>query len=185
MLKKILIGLVVVVVALAAACSAWLGYMGFFSKINVSENELGPLTIVYVTNKGPYSDISPAMMTVSEKLKADFNVTPSKGIGIYYDDPSKIKPADLRSDIGILLEGKDAAKADVVMKKMKVKIMFRKKYATAEFPIKNNMSYMIGAMKVYPVLMGYIKANGYKMTPAIEIYDIKANKITYACEIKR
>jgi DNA gyrase inhibitor GyrI len=184
MLKKLLIGLVVVIVIIAAAGAGWLSYMGYFAKVEVKEQMLGQLTFVYVPHIGSYATVGADMMNVSARLKSEFGIDSSKGMAIYYNDPSKVKEADLKSDVGCLLEGKDAAKADTVMTRMRVKILYAKRYSTSSFPIKNKMSYMMAAMKLYPALMEHMTANGYKMTPAIEIYDMAAKEITAAFEIK-
>jgi DNA gyrase inhibitor GyrI len=184
MLKKLLIGLVVVIVIIAAVGAGWLSYMGYFAKVEVKEQMLGPLTFVYVPHKGSYATVGADMMNVSARLKTEFGIDTTKGMAIYYDDPSKMKEADLKSDVGCLLEGKDAAKADKVMTRMRVKIMYAKRYATASFPLKNKMSYMMAAMKLYPALSKHIAANGYRTMPAVEIYDMPAKEITAAFEIK-
>src|SRR5271157_4836532 len=91
--------------------------------------------------------------------------------------PGNVKPEDLRSDVGFLLEGKELSRAGAIMTRIKVRMIGQRNYAVAAFPIKSKMSYMMGAMRVYPVLGKYMQMKGYKMTPAIEIYDTAAKKI--------
>jgi hypothetical protein len=185
MLKKILLALVAVIVIGIAALLIYLNNYGFFSKVTIIEKDMGPLTIVYVPVKGDYAKTSgPASALVYNRLKNEFNISCEKGIGIYYDSPQTTKPEDRRSDMGCLLEGNDALKADTVMKKMRVKIFYKKKYITAEFPLKGMMSYMFSPMKVYPELNKYMAAKGYKTGPAIEIYDMPGKKIITAFERK-
>jgi hypothetical protein len=55
-----------------------------------------------------------------------------------------------------------------------------------EFPLKNSFSYMIGPMKVYPIIAKYMKEKWYTtQTPMIELYDIAAKKIYYMTEITK
>ena len=183
MLKKILIVLVVLIVIVAASAAAWLSYMGFFSKVSVTEKQMGPLTFVYMSYKGDYAKVGPVFETVRGKLAKDFNITNVKGMGIYYSDPKTTKKEDLKSDVGCLLERADALRADEIMKKMKVRIMFPKKYCTAEFPMKGQASIILGIIKVYPEITKYMQAKGYRMTPAMEIYE--KDRIVYAFEIKK
>jgi len=183
MLKKILRVLVILIVIVVVSVAAWLSYMGFFAKVTVIEKKIGPLTFVYMPFKGDYAKTVPVFEMVRSKLAKEFNVRNVTGMGIYYSDPKTTKTKDLRSDVGCLLERADALRADEIMKKMKVRIMFPKKYCTAEFPMKNQMSIILGIVKVYPEMSRYMKAKGYKMTPAIEIYE--KDRIVYAFEIKK
>jgi len=183
MLKKILMVLVILIVIVVVSAAAWLSYMGFFAKVTVIEKKMGPLTFVYMPFKGDYAKTVPVFEAVRGKLAKEFNVRNVTGMGIYYSDPKTTKTKDLKSDVGCLLERADALRADEIMKKMKVRIMFPKNYCTAEFPMKGQASIILGIIKVYPEIAGYMKAKGYRMTPAIEIYE--GDRIIYAFEIKK
>jgi hypothetical protein len=55
-----------------------------------------------------------------------------------------------------------------------------------EFPLKNSLSYMIGPMKVYPVIAKYMKDKGYNNeVPMVELYDMMAKKIYYIANITK
>lgn len=184
MLKKILIGLVIVLLVVGVGVYYWMSSNQAFEKVTVSEMNVGPLTFVYTAHKGEYSKISGDMMMLSQKI-SKYNCDLNKGFAIFYDNPQVTKKDDLRSDVGFLLEGKDANKMNEIMKTTKVRWIGPKRYVTATFPLKSNMSYMIGAIKVYPELMKYMTIKGYKATPSFEMYDIQAKMILYGCEIKR
>lgn len=183
MLKKILMVVVLLVVVVAVAVGAWLYYMGFFVSVKITEKQMGTLTFVYMFHKGDYAKVGPVIENVAKKLSDDFGIKSSKAMGIYYSDPKAVKTEDLKSDAGFLLDRADAMRADEIMRKMRVRIMFPKNYCTAEFPMKNNMSIILGIIKVYPEITRYMKAKGYKPTPAIEIYE--KDRIVYAFEIKK
>ena len=182
-MKKVLIVICVLVVIIAAAVLYYMSSNGAFVKISVTEKEMGPFYFVYTPYKGDYAKVGPVMGSVCNKLAREYNITVERGMGIYYSDPRTTKPSDRICEIGGLLEKSDESKSDAIMKKMKMRIMYAKKYYTAEFPMKNKMSFMVGAIKVYPKLSEYMKAKGYKPTPSIEIYE--KDKITYAFEIKQ
>ena len=182
-MKKVLIVLGVLIVIIAVAGLSYLSYLGGFATVKIVEKEMGPFYFVYAPHRGDYSKVGPVMDKVYNRLKSEFNISTIRGMGVYYSDPKTTKTQDLKSDVGCLLEKSDAVNADVIMKKMKVRIMFPKKYCTAEFPMKNKMSIIMGIIKAYPKLNEYMKANGYKPVPAIEIYE--KNKIVYAFEIKK
>jgi DNA gyrase inhibitor GyrI len=185
MLKKILIGIVVVLLVAGCGVYYWMSNNQMFEKVTVSEMNVGPLTFVYTTHKGDYSKISADMMALSQKVQSKYDCTLTKGFAIFYDDPKVVAKSALRSDVGFLLEGKDASKMNEIMKSTKVRWIGPKNYVTATFPIKNNMSYMVGAIKVYPELSKYMAAKGYKMAPSFEMYDMNAKVILYGMEIKK
>lgn len=182
-MKKILIVLGILIVLAAVIAISYANYLGAFTKIKVSEKEMGPFYFVYTMHKGDYSKVGPVMLNVCNKLTSQFNIKPERMMGIYYSDPKTVKTADLKSDVGCLLEKADSHRADEIMSRMKVRIMFPKQYCTAEFPMKNQMSIVLGIMKVYPEITKYMKSNGYRMTPAMEIYE--KGRIVYAFEIKK
>jgi hypothetical protein len=49
--------------------------------------------------------------------------------------------------------------------------------------MKNQASIILGIIKVYPEMTKYMKAKGYRMAPAMEIYE--GDRIIYAFEIKK
>lgn len=185
MIKKILIGLIVIAVILGVVAGIWLYSNNYFYKVTVLEKKLGPLTFVYTSRKGDYSKMGPDMDMFCSKLMKAYNVDPSKGMAFFYDDPKTTKPEDLRSDIGFLLEGSDASKMETIMKTTKVKWIGQKDYVVASFPLKGNISYMIGAIKCYPALAKHIQAKGYKTGQSFEIYDMTAKQIMYGFQIVR
>ena len=185
MIKRLLIGFVVLAVVIGGAAYWWLGANDYFYKVMVSENKMGPFTFVYMSRNGDYTKIGPDMEMFLGKIMNAYKVNPSKGMAFFYDNPKVTKPAEQRSDIGYLLEGQDAKKMDVIMKTTKVKWIGQKDYVVAQFPIKGNLSYAIGAMKCYPELMKYMQTKGYKMTTAFELYDMTAKKTTYGFQIIR
>jgi hypothetical protein len=54
-----------------------------------------------------------------------------------------------------------------------------------EFPYKNELSYVIGPARAYPVIMKYAKENKLAMKIAYEIYDTLEKKIYYIMEVAK
>ena len=182
-MKKFLIVLGVLVVIIAVSVLFYCSYIGMFTKINITEQPMGPFYFVYAPYKGDYSKVGPVMDKVRARLESEFGIKPMRAMGIYYSDPKTVKTEDLKADVGFLLEKSYETLADSIMKKMWVRIMFQKNYVVAEFPMKNKASIMAGIMKVYPEVTKYMRLKGYKSVPAIEIYE--KDKIIYAFEIKQ
>jgi hypothetical protein len=167
------------VVVLASVC--FLGYMGVFNGIEVKEEALGPYTYAYEPFVGDYKNTGPLFKKIRQSLLDDGVVT-SRAVGIYYDDPSKVPADKLRSDAGCVIEEKDFSKLPKLLEKYTIKTLPAGKRVCAEFPIKNGLSYSIGAMKAYPALMKYVSEKGLRITRVFELYDMPAGKTLYVLE---
>ncbi len=173
-----------IVVVLVLALVLFLAYMGYFGNVQVSEQKMGPYTIAYESYMGEYKNTGTIFNKVNTLLKSA-SIESSVGLGIYYDDPSKVAKDKLRSECGSVISDKDAGKASKLDKMLKVKRIDAKQCMVVEFPLKNMMSIILGTMKAYPELGKYAQAKGYKMSLSYEVYDMKANKIFYVMEIKK
>jgi hypothetical protein len=173
--NKILLIIGILVIAIVG----FLAYLDFFSTIKVEEKEIGEYTIAGIEIVGPYSKVGQYIGDVDKKLK-ELGINSSKGFGIYYDDP-KITPKEkCRSFVGNIIDKKDFDKIKFIPSiGLKIDSIPKINAITAEFPIKNNMSYMIGPMKVYPVISKYMMDKKYKSSSSIEIYDRVEKKITF------
>ncbi len=180
-LKIILIVIGVIVVSLLS----FLAYMDFFSTPQVVEMAVGPYTYVYEEYIGPYQNCGPVFMKVDQAIRKE-GVTSTKGIGFYFDDPSKVEPEKCRSFCGSIISESDLKKNPQLKKVVKVGRLSNKKRVVVKFPIKNRFSFMLGPIKCYPVLAKYITEKGYKKPDeGIEIYDIDAKEIMFIMEIEK
>jgi len=181
---KILKWILIMVAVIVLLVIGFLAYMGLFSPTKAYESKMGPFTIAYESFTGPYAKTGPVFAKVYEAIKAEGIETP-RGLGIYYDDPSKVPADKLRSDCGVVIEEKEMAKFNKVRTKFKVKKLARKDSVVVEFPIRNTLSYMIGPMKAYPALMKYAGEKGYKMIMTYELYDEAQGKVLFVLEIAK
>lgn len=179
---KILKWILIVIVFLVLSLAAFLVYLGVFSTPQVTEQKVGPYTLVYEEYTGPYSNSGQVVGKVFNALKAEGIIT-VKGFGVYLDNPAVTASDKTRSYLGCVLEDRDLAKVSQLEKKFKVMQWKPTDCLVAEFPIRNNLSYMIGPMKVYPELNKAMTAKGYKTGSCMELYDIPAMKIFYLFEI--
>ncbi|MFA4844310.1 MAG: hypothetical protein WC632_05090 [Candidatus Margulisiibacteriota bacterium] len=185
---KILKWFLIVVLIVIAAVLSFLWYLGVFSTLKVSEREMGPFTIAYKHYVGEYKDTGKVFMEVSNAMK-DLGLevsNKSDSLGIYYDNPATVAKDKLRSDCGIVIAGKDLAKAPALLKKgLKVMTIGKKPCVVAEFPIRNVMSFMVGPAKGYPALAKYAAQKNHKAGRMYEFYDMKNNLILFTLEIAR
>ncbi|OGC03713.1 hypothetical protein A2276_07625 [candidate division WOR-1 bacterium RIFOXYA12_FULL_43_27] len=179
---KILKVLFWIIVVLVVAVAGFLWYLGFFGAVQVTEAKNGPYVVVYEEFTGPYSQTGPIFDKLGKALKNDA-IKSTKGLGIYYDNPAVVAQEKLRSTIGIAIETKDLQTLKKLKGKYKIKFVKEGNYITAEFPLKNMISYIIGPGKVYPEMMKHMQAKGYKPVPGIEVYDMTGGKIIYLMEI--
>lgn len=179
-LKQVLIFLVVLVLSVAA----WLAYMGVFLTPQVTMQKIGPYTLVYEEYVGPYSDTGKVIQRVYNGCTAE-GVMTVKGFGIYLNDPKTTAPDKMKSEIGCVLETKDLGKARLLRNKFKVKVWPAVDCLVTEFPIRNDLSYMIGPFKAYPELNKALTARKAKLVTCLELYDMPAKKTLYIIKIAK
>lgn len=172
----ILIGLLIIL----AFVNRW--YLGGFSKLEVKEQNMWPYTIAYVNFIGEYGKVGPSMTKVYETLSGA-GITSFTGIGIYYDDPAVVSWTELRSDVGAVIASQEVSKL-ANSKDIQTKTLVAGNKMFVEFPMKNPVSYMIGPMKVYPVITKYMEEKWYSHEVSMtELYDMVGKKIYYLAEI--
>ena len=181
---KILKWILIVILVLLLLVLAFLAYMGFFSSLKIYEAKKGPYVIAFERFVGPYAKTGPVFDRVYKGLKAE-GIETKRGLGIYYDDPSRVPAEELRSDCGVVIETKDLPRFRKVKHKFKVKWIPKKDSVVLEFPIRNMLSYMMGPMKAYPALMKYAKEKGYKIKMTYELYDESKKKIFFVMVIAK
>ena len=165
------------IIIILAVVSLW--YVGFFTKINIQEKEAGGYVLAGEEIIGSYSKVGPVIMKVDKKLK-DMGLSSTKGFGIYYDNPKTTPQAQRRSYVGNIIETKDLDKIEVIKTQgLKVDSVPLAKSLVVEFPIRNQLSYMIGPMRAYPKLMKYAENKGFKIKLAMEVYDIPSKQIIF------
>lgn len=168
----------VIIIILVIIALWWRWYLGWFTTLQVEEREMWPYTMVYVEHVGDYKKVGPIMDQIYQTLtKADINQ--QAGIGVYYDNPATTPVDQLKSEVGSIINPEDMGKIADLWVEYKTKTIEKANKVVVSFPYKNKLSYMIGPMKVYPVLEKYIAEKGYvTWNAAIELYDV-ANKMIY------
>jgi len=179
-MKKLLL----VIFVLAVVIVGLLFYLGFFSKVVIREKEVGPFGLVYAEHVGDYKKIASVQEKIYYSLLDGDKISTTKGFGIYFDDPNKVKTEKLRSVSGCILEAKDLTKLSDLSKKYKTKLIDKQNMLMVEFPYKNSFSIMLGVIKVYPIINQHLEE--FKLPPMeiMEIYDLPNKKIIYLVPFK-
>jgi len=170
-------GIIILVSVLALA------YYGLFARVVIEEREMGGFVLVYENHKGPYQEVGGIIEKIYSSLLGEYNVTGSKGFGLYYDDPQAVRKEDLRSIAGCILDGEDAGSSAYIGGRYKTAKYPRSKCVTAEFPFRGTFSIFLGILKVYPKLKEHMDKNGYPPVPIMEIYDSSNRKIIYVASV--
>lgn len=157
-------------------------YFGILEEVTITEQEIGPLKIVYETYIGDYKDVGVIQDKIYSSLVND-GINTTKSFGIYYDNPKIVEKEMLRSEVGVIVEEIDYSKILALRGKYNVRDIPKSKNVVATFPYRNKYSIMLGVFKVYPKLNNYLEEKDYKSSPAIEIYDKENQRIVYLFEI--
>ena len=165
--------------ALSIVIVVLLSYYGLFTKTTIVEKEMGGFWLLYEKHIGDYKGVGQVMDKIYSRLLGEDAIETSRGFGLYYDDPKKVKKENLRSVVGCILDKQDENRIDYLKKNYQIKYYPASKSVVAEFPFKGKLSIFIGIFKVYPKLAEYIKQLNYTPGPIMEIYDTPNEKIFY------
>jgi hypothetical protein len=177
---KLIVSVLGVFIILIAAS---LSYYGVFTRISIAEKEMGGFWMLYEKHVGDYREVGQVMDKMYARLLGEDAIDTSRGFGLYYDDPKKVKKENLRSVVGCILEKQDENKIGYLKKNYRIKYYPASKSVVAEFPFKGTLSIFIGIFKVYPRLAEHITQHNYPPGPIMEIYDTPNEKIFYVASI--
>lgn len=185
-MKKMTIIIVSIIVFAAIAIYA---FLGGFRKVKFQIEMSGGETIVYKDVSGDYRQTPSVTNEVYNYLLNELKIETYKGIGIFYDNPKKVKEKVktnesvigyiMRSESGCVIEPKDTIRLSSMQCKYKIKTLPAQKTLITEFPYKGSLSLLMAMFKIYPALEKYTKVHNLKDSPIIEIYDVPNKKIIY------
>jgi effector-binding domain-containing protein len=152
--------------------------MGGFQKVTATSEEAGPIKMVYMEHKGPYSKVTEKIEKV--KLYLDSNkIACTESIGEYLSDPTKVKQEDLMSNIGFIVDQDCKDSAPFMFKNIPKQL-----FVSVNF----KGSPAVGPMKAYPAMDKWVKDNGYEINGSgLEIYKVTGKEFTthYLMPIKK
>ena len=169
----------IIVSIIIATIIVVLAYFGAFHNVTIRTESVGGETVVYKSVLGDYRQTASVSDEVYYYLQDELKIVTYKGIGLYYDDPKKVKKEELKSDVGCVIEPEDVEKLENADCKYKIKKLPVQESAVTEFPFKGFPSVILGLIKVYPKMNRYVIGNSIAPKPSVEIYDIPNKKIIY------
>ena len=172
--------LVAVVVVSDFGLMFWfLRRLGLFTPVKPVRENVPELWFAYRTHTGPYQNIGGVMDAVYTTLRDGCRLESARGLGVYFDNPRTTAPASLRSLGGCVLENQAAVDAVRQNTALSVGVLPESRAVTASFPYRGKMSFMVGAMRVYPALNKYLEAARDPSGPVVELYDFAKKEIRY------
>lgn len=173
---KIFLGILLTIIVLGLS---YFYYLGAFDKIQVKEEILGPFYVLSHDRVGNYRNVGETF----EAIQKEF---PEKGIknyklfGIYKDNPNTVPEEKLRCEVGALFSEPITEIPSGFSLPLKYKVIEKKRYIAADFPLKSFVSIFLGIFKVYPELMKACIEKGCDMNgkASMEIYEPITEKNT-------
>jgi hypothetical protein len=174
----------ILAVIIAVSLIAFFGlsyYAGVFDKADVVLRDAGPYNLIYREHKGPYKGVWLAQYDVSRFLKEKRSIAPRKRFAIFYDNPRKKNPGELRSVGGYI--------TDSLLPGVPAPYVTEEFPKTASlvgtFPFRSFMSPMTGPMKFYPEMLMLLNRQKREAAgPVMEIYDVQNKTIIYIAPLK-
>ena len=178
-MKKTLIaiGLIIIVLLLT------LSYYGLFARVTIVQKEIGDFWLIYEKHVGEYKETGQVINRIYSKLLGEDAIAPSRGFGLYFDDPKKVEKKNLRSIAGCILDKQDEGKIDQLKTNYQVQKFPVSTSVVAEFPFRGTPSIFLGLVKVYPKLTEYLAQHKYPPVPIMELYDTPNEKISYIASV--
>ena len=141
-------------------------YLGINRPVEITLEDIGPLTLVYKTHVGPYHQIG-ADIDAVEAWAHEQNLRCIQTFGEFLDNPEGIDEDRLRSHAGCVL---NAPPPKVLGADMESEVRARKRYAVGHF----QGSPAIGPYKVYPKVRRYLGEHRLvSKAPIIELYTVR------------
>lgn len=147
----------------------WFIYsVGFFKPVEIRQEKIGPLLLLYKEHVGPYHEITDAISAVESWAK-EKKISCRRTFGEYLDDPQVVEHERLRSLGGCVVESEvNDLPADI-----KLKTLPEKNYVVGLF----HGAPMIGPYKVYPQINEYFSKEKLQQgSSVIEIYEMINDK---------
>ncbi|TGK02723.1 GyrI-like domain-containing protein [Leptospira langatensis] len=157
-----------------------LGYfyhLGAFDPVQVKEETLGPFYVLSHDRVGNYRNVSETFDVIQKEFPAK-GIKNYKLFGIYKDNPNTVPEEKLRCEVGALFSEPLTEIPSGFSLPLKYRTIERKKYITADFPLKSFVSIFLGIFKVYPALTKACMDRGCSMEgkSSMEIYEPKVEK---------
>ena len=158
------------VILLNSSTVGFLYYIGFFMSLEVKEGMEGGYLLGGYYHTGPYEEVGETFMKA--KAAADSLGFPTDTlIGCYFDDPNTVAADSLQSFIGaVVASGDFSYVGNIDPGQLEIHAIFEGEALYVDFPFKNDISMIVGAIRVYPFLTKEAEKRGFETGQVYEIY---------------
>jgi hypothetical protein len=158
------------VILLTSSTVGFLYYIGFFMSLEVKEGMEGGYLLGGYYHTGPYEEVGETFMKA--KAAADSLGFPTDTlIGCYFDDPNTVAADSLQSFIGaVVASGDFSYVGNIDPGHLEIHAIFEGEALYVDFPFKNDISMIVGAIRVYPFLTKEAEKRGFETGQVYEIY---------------
>ncbi len=158
------------VVLLTSSTVGFLYYIGFFMSLEVKEGTEGGYLLGGFYHTGPYEEVGGTFLRA--QAAADSLGFPTDTlIGCYFDDPNSVEADSLQSFIGaVLASGDFSYVGNIDPGHLEMHAIFEGEALYVDFPFKNDLSMIVGAIRVYPFLTKEAEKRGFETGQVYEIY---------------
>lgn len=179
-MSPLVIGVILLVVVVDFAVAAWLAArFGLFKPVRVETVELPEMWLAYEKRTGPYLGVAAVMEPMRELLARRYGIACAQGFGIYLDDPRKADRNHVRSVLGCVLSGEDAARLPETTEGFYLAQLPPCRALMTRFPYRGAPSRMMGVMRAAGALLRHMERNGIPSGPIMEIFDLAASETRY------
>lgn len=140
-------------------------YLGYYKGVDVKIESPQELALLGIESKGPYHLINEKIEKVETWAKEN-SINCPQSFGVFYDNPEKVEPEELKSFVGCVLDEKTQSE---LPESFSQKTIQPKKAYTAVF----EGSPALGPLKVYPEAKDWFEKNKLQFPYSLEIYTLR------------
>ncbi len=167
LMKRILLWFVIL---LCTGTTGLLYYVGFFQTLEVQTGQEGGYLLGGFYHVGPYEQVGPTFertLHVADSLGFPTDTL----IGCYFNDPEVVPADSLESFVGALVASGDLAYVgNMDPGQLQLFPIYEGEALFVDFPRKNDLSMIVGVMRVYPFLTKEAAKRGFEVGQIYEIY---------------
>lgn len=158
------------VILLCSAITGLLFYVGFFQSLEVQSGQQGGYLLGGFYHVGPYEQIGPTFER-THRIADSLGFPTDTLIGFYFSDPEVVPADSLESFVGALVASGDFAYVgNIDPGQLNLFPIYEGEALYVDFPRKNDLSMIVGAIRVYPFLTDEAAKRGFEVGQVYEIY---------------
>ncbi len=179
-MNPLLIGVVLLVLLVDGAMLAWFARrFGVFAQVRVETVDLPEMWLAYEKRTGQYTGVAAVMEPMRAMLARRYGIDAAQGFGIFLDDPRAGDRNNMRSVLGCVLSGGDAARLPETTEGFYLAQLPPSRVLMTRFPYRGAPSRLLGVIRAAGALLRHMERNGIPRGPIMELLDTTASETRY------